>query len=136
MKTSKLILAALLLLGLVLITPNGSSAKVKGKIGTIKKHHHAKPVVQYYLVFPGSGGTYEVNGRGGQFSGTVSVSYEACVGGHLKIGGTASGTYSYNTTTGVMSVNVTDTPTGSTLVSYSGPVSSYDSSPIDLGCTP
>lgn len=124
MKTSKLIGAVSLLLALTLVTFNVTSAKTNNKIGTSKAHHHKKPVVQYYLVFTAGSTKYEVYGTGGQFAGNIHSVYASCGGGS----GAATGTYSYNTTTLVMSVTVTSP------VVYSGPVSAFDSSPITLTC--
>jgi hypothetical protein len=140
MKTFKLIMAATLLLGLTLVIFNVTSAKTKSKTTASKKHHHKKPVDQYYLVFVSGGNTYEVHGIGGEFSGNLNWGYEACIGDKLYLGGTglpATGTYSYNTTTDVMSVNVTGVNFGGLgTVTYSGPTSDYDSSPIDIVCNP
>jgi hypothetical protein len=138
MKTSKFICAALLLFGLVLIIFKTTNAKTTGKISANKKHHHKKAVIDYYFVFvPAGEGSYEAKGSGGSGSGTISQAYEACAPG-LVIGGTASGTYSYNESTEVMTLtNVKYTPTGGTEVEYSGSVSSsnYGNSPIVLSCS-
>ena len=137
MKTCRLIFAALLLFGVSLAAFSSASAKTNNNLGTSKKHHHKKPVFQYYLVFTIGSDTYEVHGTGGQFSGTLNWGYEACIAHRLYIGSpptpTATGTYSYNTTTGVMSINCTGVNFGTGSVTYSGMVS-YDSSPIPLTC--
>jgi hypothetical protein len=134
-----ILLLGVFMLPVLSISSHATSANTKDKIGTSKKHrHHKKAVDQYYFVFYAEGGgTYEVRGSGAEFSGTITSAYEACVG-HLIVGGTASGTYSYNTSTDVMTIDVTDTPTGSTEVNYSGKVPSYDydSSPITVVCEP
>jgi hypothetical protein len=137
MKTYKLIGAAMLLFVLSLAIFNVTNAKTNNKIDNGKKRHHKKPQFQYYLEFTTASGRYEVHGLGGQFSGNLNWGYEACINDTLHIGGVgtpASGTYSYNTTTDVMSVNCTGVNFGRGVVTYSGPVTAYDSSPIDLRC--
>ncbi len=133
-----IMLLGVFMLPLLSISSHATSAKTKDKIGTDKKHRHHKKAIDitYFIFYTGGGGPYEVVGFGSSTSGTISQYYQACACMGFDGAGTASGTYSYNATTEVMTINAYATPSECTEVHYSGtvPFGDYSSSVIPIGC--
>jgi hypothetical protein len=137
MKTSKFLNAAMLLVFACILIFNFTtiSAKTKSPTRHVKIHPRKKLLQIYFEVQePSSSNIYVLIGRGTALSGSIDTYEIGCVNGVIDAAGTSTGTYSYNSSTGVMSLDGTVTPHGQSPFTVLGPPIEYSGDPISINC--
>jgi len=135
MKTQKTIKAVMLFVAIFVLTLSTIEAKSRFSHPLKKEKSHHKMVEIYFEVQqPSSSNIFVITGRGSATSGTLSGYEIGCVNEVIDASGTATGTYSYNSSTGVMSLNGTVTPYGQSAFTVFGSPIQFSSSQISINC--
>ena len=137
MKTKNTAKAAMLLICASFIVLNFTAIGAKSKYSNPpkKEKSHAKMAQIYFEVQqPSSSNLFVIIGRGSALSGTLNTYQLGCVNDTTDDAGTATGTYSYNSATGVMSLSGTVTPHNHAPFTVLGSPVEYSGEEINLSC--